>query len=85
MAKPKPRIEVRRIGVSEFKAHCLAIFDELDRKGGEVVVTKRGREVATVKSKTRRRSSFFGCMKGKIKIKGDIVHFDTAHLWEVLK
>jgi len=27
----------------------------------------------------------FGALKGKLKIKGDIVHFDTTEDWEVLR
>ncbi len=36
----------RTIPAGEFKAKCLALMDELDESGGEIVVTKRGRPVA---------------------------------------
>lgn len=37
---------MRVIKASEFKAHCLAILDEVERTGDAVVISKRGRIVA---------------------------------------
>jgi antitoxin (DNA-binding transcriptional repressor) of toxin-antitoxin stability system len=77
---------VRRMGVSEFKANCLGILREFEKGSGtSVVVTKRGRDIATVAPKRPYRKSSFGCLRGKIEIKGDIVYFDTTGLWEALK
>jgi antitoxin (DNA-binding transcriptional repressor) of toxin-antitoxin stability system len=74
------------MGVSEFKASCLGIMREFEKGSGtRVIVTKRGRDIATVAPKARRRKSSFGCLRGKIKTKGDIVYFDTADLWEATK
>jgi len=85
MARRKPGTaeHVRRMGVSEFKANCLGIMREFEKGSGtRVVVTKRGRDIATVAPQHRRRKSSFGCLRGKIEIKGDIVYFDTTKLWE---
>lgn len=38
----------RTIPAGTFKARCLAILDEVEESGGEVVVTKHGRPVARV-------------------------------------
>lgn len=77
---------IRRMGVSEFKANCLGIMREFEKGSGtSVVVTKRGRDIATVSPKRSRRESSFGCLRGRIEIKGDIVHFDTTGAWEALK
>ena len=38
----------REISVSEFKARCLALFDEVASTGETLVVTKRGRRVARI-------------------------------------
>jgi len=75
------------MGVSEFKANCLGILREFEKGvGTSVIVTKRGRDIATVAPRPRRRkSSSFGCLRGKVKIKGDIVYFDTTDLWEASK
>jgi antitoxin (DNA-binding transcriptional repressor) of toxin-antitoxin stability system len=73
------------MGVSEFKANCLGIMREFEKGSGtSVVVTKRGRDIATVAPKQSRRKSSFGCLRGRIEIKGDIVHFDTTEVWEAL-
>lgn len=37
---------MRVIKASEFKAHCLAILDEVARTGDPIVISKRGRIVA---------------------------------------
>jgi prevent-host-death family protein len=34
------------IPAGEFKAKCLALMDELEERGGEITITKRGRPVA---------------------------------------
>jgi prevent-host-death family protein len=38
----------RTIKVSEFKAKCLKLIDDVARTGEPLVITKRGRKVATV-------------------------------------
>ena len=76
----------RIMKASEFKAKCLHIIDRLDRRGGSVVITKHGRDVAELRTIAPRPfKSMFGSLRGKLKIKGDIVHFDTVDLWEALK
>jgi prevent-host-death family protein len=37
---------MQQIPASRFKAHCLALLDEVALTGEEIVVTKRGRPVA---------------------------------------
>jgi prevent-host-death family protein len=36
------------VAAADFKARCLALLDDVDRDGRELVVTKRGRPVARV-------------------------------------
>lgn len=71
--KPARAPKQKTIGVTEFKAKCLALIDEvatgrLDR----VQLTKRGRAVAEISKPSPVRSeatgSSYGCMKGKIWI-----------------
>jgi len=38
----------RVIGVTEFKAKCLALLEEIGEHGGKLTVTKRGKPLATV-------------------------------------
>lgn len=57
---------------TEFKAKCLKILDGLDSRG--VVVTKRGRPIARVTPLSGiSNEKFYGAMKGKMVIKGDII------------
>jgi prevent-host-death family protein len=69
---------VKTLTATEFKAKCLRILDELEPQG--IVVTKRGRPVAKViPLRTAQNADLIGCMKGKVKIKGDI--FSTGIKW----
>ena len=53
------------IGVTEFKAKCLRILDELERTREPITVTKRGRVVAVVNppEQTQKRSVSFGFLR----------------------
>jgi prevent-host-death family protein len=73
------------VSATEFKAKCLALLDQVDREGGTVTVTKRGRPVATVGPVKRKPfKSSEGILAGMVKIIGDIVNADTSDLWEVV-
>ena len=37
---------IRTIAAGQFKQHCLALLDEVNASGQDIVVTKRGRPVA---------------------------------------
>jgi antitoxin (DNA-binding transcriptional repressor) of toxin-antitoxin stability system len=37
-----------KIGLGDFKARCLALIDEIHREGGQIILTKRGKEVAQI-------------------------------------
>lgn len=53
---------MKTIGATEFKQHCLQILDELGPEG--IVVTKRGKPVATVMPARRSMSRYIGFMEG---------------------
>jgi antitoxin (DNA-binding transcriptional repressor) of toxin-antitoxin stability system len=65
--------------VTEFKAKCLRIVDELGPAG--IVLTKRGRAVARVTpaGKTTGRD-LIGALKGQVKVRGNIV--STGAKWD---
>jgi antitoxin (DNA-binding transcriptional repressor) of toxin-antitoxin stability system len=48
-------------------------MDAVERTGRSVVVTKRGHSVAMLAPVRVKRRSAFGCMKGQIKILGDLI------------
>lgn len=37
-----------QIAISDFKAKCLALLDELHQQGGQILLTKRGRVIAQI-------------------------------------
>lgn len=74
------------ISVTEFKAKCLALMDQIDKEGGTVTVTKRGRPLATLGPVKRKRfRSSEGAWAGKVRIAGDLDETDTADLWDVVR
>ena len=62
----------REIAAGEFKARCLAIIDEVNDTGVEVVITKRGKPAAKlVPVEKTSVDSLFGRLNGIVKIVGD--------------
>jgi antitoxin (DNA-binding transcriptional repressor) of toxin-antitoxin stability system len=62
---------MKKMSVSQFKAECLSLFDNLDPDGLDI--TKHGKVVARVVPVEQQSSSLIGSMKGKIKKKGPIL------------
>ncbi|MGJ3628603.1 type II toxin-antitoxin system Phd/YefM family antitoxin [Sphingomonas sp. MMS24-JH45] len=59
----------KMVGITEFKAKCLALLDEMARSGEPLTITRRGRPSLTLSAKTTEEAtprSLFGCMKGSI-------------------
>ena len=74
------------IKASEFKAKCLALFDEVAEKGTTYVVTKRGKPVARVVPTTTDEEPGLERLKGTVKILGDIVSPAVPESdWDVLR
>jgi antitoxin (DNA-binding transcriptional repressor) of toxin-antitoxin stability system len=67
--------------VTEFKAKCLRLLEDVDNKGDRIVITKRGRPIARVERVNVPKPRLRGIWKNKAKIKGDIVHFSEGP-WE---
>lgn len=59
--------DVLTISVTEFKAKCLAIFDQLERrKLSRVIVKRRGRTVAELVPPSERPPSLWGAHPGSV-------------------
>ena len=57
-----------------FKAKCLQLMDEVQKYHKEIVITKFGKPVAKLVSVDEPKiKSLFGCMKGTVRIHGDIM------------
>ena len=75
----------RVVNVTEFKAGCLALLDEIGRRGGTITVTKRGRPLATIgPAKETAWKSPEGLWAGKLILDCDPLEIDTSDLWDVL-
>ena len=67
------------LNATEFKARCLQIMDDVNRKKQEVVITKHGRSVAKLIPVVN-DEEIFGCMEGTGTSTGDI--FGTNEHWD---
>ena len=76
----------RVVGATEFKAKCLALLDEVEEHGETLTITRRGKPVTVLSpAKPKTWKSPKGSLAGKVEIVGDIVNYDTSHLWDCLK
>jgi hypothetical protein len=58
----------RTMSVTEFKAKCLSVFDELEsRRLDRVVVTRRGRPVSEVRKAPATKERLYGANVGGIE------------------
>lgn len=66
---------MKEVAISEFKAKCLAMLEEVQKTKKHILVTKFGRPIAEVSppSPNQTSKSWIGSMKGQIKFLGDIV------------
>ncbi len=62
---------MRQIPAAKFKEQCLALLEEVDPDG--IVITKRGKPVAKLIPLGTDAASLIGSLRGKLKIKGDIM------------
>jgi prevent-host-death family protein len=63
----------RTIKVSEFKAKCLVLMDEMERTCESVVITRNSKPIATLSPYKRRKRNVFGILIGRVLITGDII------------
>jgi prevent-host-death family protein len=73
----------RRLGISEFKSRCLSLIDDLQRDGGSLVVTRRGKPVAQVLPyREKARGSIAGLLRHEGTVAKGIADFSLADRWE---
>jgi prevent-host-death family protein len=78
---------MKEVAISEFKAKCLGILEEVRKTRKPVRVTRFGKPVAEVIPPTpeERPKRWLGSMAGTMKIVGDIVgptgSFDDWEAW----
>jgi len=62
---------MKSIKISEFKERCLSLLEKLEPEG--LIITKHGKPLAQVLPFNRSSSALIGRLKGKLKVKGDIL------------
>jgi prevent-host-death family protein len=78
---------MKQVAISEFKAKCLALLDEVQKTKQPILITRRGKPVAEVNPpKPTESRDWIGSMKGMSKILGDIISpASDPDDWEVLR
>lgn len=74
------------VSVTEFKAKCLDLLEDVSTKGDTITVTKRGKPLATVspaaKTKPKPYRSLMGIWKGKVKITDADIRAVRKAMWD---
>lgn len=77
---------MRTMRAGEFKAQCLKVMDQVQKTREPLIVTKRGKPVVKLFPADKASSDIFGCLKGVVKIVGDIESpLETPEVWEALR
>ena len=71
---------VPTVSIRDLANKASAVIDEVAKSGKPAVVTKRGKPIAKVTPVAALDNErFYGCMKAKVVIKGDV--FSTGRKW----
>ncbi len=79
---------MKEVAISEFKAKCLALLDQVQKTKKPILVTRFGKPLAEVipVSPKAGPGDWFGSMKDEIQILGDIISpANDEDEWEVLR
>lgn len=64
---------MKTVAATEFKAHCLALLEEVRQTRQSLVVTRHGRPVAEISPYVAREKANENPLKGSILHQGDLV------------
>ena len=66
---------MQEVAISEFKAKCLALLEQVRKTKKPILITRRGQPVAEIvpPSPAKPKGDWLGSMKGSFDIVGDIV------------
>ncbi|HEX8815227.1 MAG TPA: type II toxin-antitoxin system Phd/YefM family antitoxin [Terriglobales bacterium] len=78
---------MKEVAISEFKAKCLAMIDQVQKTKKPILITRRGKPVAEVTPYSPPApADWIGSMRGTMEILGDIISPATdPDEWEVLR
>lgn len=74
-------MKTEKIGAGLFKAKCLSLLDEVEKRHFQFIITKHGKPMAKLVPIENKQFSLYGCMKNSVIIKFDIVE-STGEKWE---
>ena len=71
----KRKSSIQEVAISEFKAKCLSLLDQVSKTKTPLRVTRRGKAIADVipASPETEERSWIGSMSDSVEITGDIV------------
>ena len=76
----------QQVSVSDLKAKCLGLVEDVSRNGTEYVVTKRGEPVARlVPIAAPAMPPLGGSWKGLVEVNGEIVHCDWSKDFDAMQ
>lgn len=64
---------MKKMAAGTFKAHCLAVMDEVQAKKEAVLITKHGKPVAKLVPVSKENDDIYGFLAGKGVIVGDVI------------
>ncbi len=79
---------MKEVAISEFKAKCLGMLEQVRKTRKPIRITRFGEPVAEVvpPSPGKRPANWLGCMAGTAKILGDIVRpVSSQSDWEAAR
>ena len=79
---------MKEMAISEFKAKCLAVLEQVRKTRKPVRITRHGKPVAEVVPPTPAvdRSKWIGSLEGSMEFRGDIISpANNESEWEVLQ
>jgi prevent-host-death family protein len=79
---------MQEVAISEFKAKCLALLNQVRKTKKPIRVTRFGKPIAEVipPSSVQGRAAWIGSMKDSVKIVGDIISPASEESeWEALR
>jgi prevent-host-death family protein len=78
---------MKEIAISEFKAKCLALLDQVQKTKKSIRITRFGKPIAeVVPASPAPATEWMGSMKDTIEIVGDVVSpANQESDWEVLR
>lgn len=77
---------MKTMAVSEFKAKCIATLKDVQRTREPMLITLRGKPLATVQAvEAGARGKRLGGLRGRMRIRRDLVRTDTTADWDMLR